>query len=255
MTWQTLATRTASNIWSALAAGDTVTESLVAVRQLRFTHLETRDHYFLRLKAGLATPNDYANDFSTNAFAELRGTAALTNGSLRLTDAIGGQTGSAVLTGLEVWPGQSGFEASFNLALGPIAGATPADGISFSVGDLGSAAWGELGPATARHLTVSFDTYENGAGPIMAKGIRLMMGTNLIAYHNTDPYSNGTNVPVQVSFTSASGASVRFGGTQIFTNVPVPGLVLQPGDRYGFGARTGGYNEVNRVDDVVIGPQ
>lgn len=68
------------------------------------------------------------------------------------------------------------------------------------------------------------------------------------------PYSNGTNVPVQVSFTPASGASVRFNGIQIITTA-VPFFTLQPGDRYGFGARTGGYNEVNRVDDVMIVPR
>ena len=58
----------------------------------------------------------------------------------------------------------------------------------------------------------------------------------------------------RLSFTPASGASVRFNGIQIITTA-VPFFALQPGDRYGLGARTGGYNEVNRVDDVMIIPR
>ena len=96
------------------------------------------------------------------------------HGSLRLTDSIGGQTGSAVLDGVEISPNQTGFDAAFTLTTGPTTTGTPADGVSFAVGDLGTASWGENGPATARNLSIAFDTFENGTGTLAAKGIRIM---------------------------------------------------------------------------------
>src|SRR5262249_31942240 len=68
--WQALGLRVASNVWSGLSSGDSATETqLDSVRSVRFSHLENRDHYFMRLKAGLTAPKDYANDFSTNVVA------------------------------------------------------------------------------------------------------------------------------------------------------------------------------------------
>lgn|GEM_PF-6508283 len=46
--------------------------------------------------------------------------------------------------------------------------------------------------------------------------------------------------------------TVKYNGSNVFTNVRLGTFALQPGDRYGFGGRTGGLNQVNRVDDVVI---
>ena len=61
-------------------------------------------------------------------------------------------------------------------------------------------------------------------------------------------------MPVAVSFDYTTGVTVRFNGTTLFANVQVPGFLLQRGDRFGFGARTGGFAQVNRVDNVSILP-
>ena len=48
---------------------------------------------------------------------------------------------------------------------------------------------------------------------------------------------------------------MKFNGSDVFTNVGLGTFALQPGDRFGFGGRTGGLNQVNRIDDVVIEPR
>ncbi len=196
----------------------------------------------------------YQNDFTATPAVSLRGTAAWVNQSLRLTTAAGDQTGSAVLDGVVVCQGQAGFNALFTVAMGP-GTAPPADGISFSVGDMGSAAFGEDGPVGTRCLTISLDTYDNGTGQPAAIGIRIMVNNAMVAYNATNPYTNGATVPVEVNYTAAAGVTVRYNGAAIFTNTAVPAFTLQAGDRYGFGGRTGGLNEVNVVDNVAISPQ
>ena len=197
----------------------------------------------------------YRNNFNTGlGTATLIGSATLTNQAVQLTDVLGSQTGSVVLTGIAPGPAFSGFTARFTVAMGPTSG-TPADGISFAVGDMGAVAFGENGPATAHILTVALDTYENGAGIPEALGIRLLSNGTVLAYNATNPYTNSLPVPVEVSFDIYTGATVKFNGATIFTNVAVPGFTFQAGDRFGFGGRTGGADERNVVDDVEITPR
>ena len=73
-----------------------------------------------------------------------------------------------------------------------------------------------------------------------------------MAYHPTNPYTNGGAVPVEVSYDTTTGVTVRFNGAVIFNNVAAPGFRFQPGDRFGFGGRTGLYNERKVIDDVEI---
>ena len=70
-----------------------------------------------------------------------------------------------------------------------------------------------------------------------------------------NPYTNGFPTLVQVRYTAAGKLSLTYGGKPIFNEITTPGFTLQPGDRYGFGARTGGATQVCTVDDVVISPQ
>ena len=196
----------------------------------------------------------YQNDFTAVPAATLRGTAAWVNQSLRLTEAVNGQFGSAVLDGVAVCQAQTGFDALFTVATGP-GTAPPADGISFTVGDTGTLPWGEDGPGTPHNLTISLDTYDNGIGQSAAIGIRIAVNGTMVAYNATNPYTNGATVPVEVHYTAATGVTVLFNGAPIFTNTAVPAFSLLAGDRYGFGGRTGGLNEVNVVDNVSISPR
>ena len=194
----------------------------------------------------------YWNDFNASlGAATLRRDAVWTNQAVQLTDAINGQFGAVVLDGIEAGPAVSGFTAKFNATLGPTSNA-PADGLSFSVGDLGTDAWAEAGPPTSHHLSIGFDTFENFVGIPEAIGIHLWVNGTHVAYNATNPYTNGVAVPVEVSYDTTTGVTVRFNGAVIFNNVAAPGFSFQPGDRFGFGGRTGGFNERNVVDDVEI---
>ena len=191
-------------------------------------------------------------DFNTDlGGAALQGSAVRIGNAVRLTDAVGGVAGTVVFAN----PGagspvrQTGFTVDFSLVLGPTTTA-PGDGVSFAVGDMGSGYWGDLGPGTARHINVRFDTYNEG-GP-NATGVRLSVNGTQLAYNPTNPYTNGAPVPVQVTFDEITGLSVTFNGTRLFSNVAVPGFTLLSTDRFGFGAQTGAANEVCTVDDVEI---
>ena len=200
------------------------------------------------------TIGTYVNDFNAGlGAATLRGNAVWTNQAVQLTDAIGGQIGAVVLDGIIASPALSGFTAKFNVSMGATTTGIPADGVSFAIGDLGAAAWSETGPGTAHSLAVGFDTYDNGgAGSI---GIHAWVNGTHVASDPTNPYTNGASVPVEISYDSITGLTVRFNGATIFNQLPVPGFSFQSGDRFGLGARTGGANERAVVDDVEIAPR
>ncbi len=254
--WSLAATRNpVSGTWSTLPPlGAGVEQLLGGARQVSLGMPSNLRQYYVRL-VGTAFANAYDNNFNTDAVATLRGSAVLDAGTLRLTNGTGGQTGAAVLDGVAAWPGQTGFGAAFdlNMAYGP--GGTLADGMSFAVGDLGTGAFGENGPATAHNLSVAFDTYDNGVGQSGAQGMRIVVNGSMVAYSNVNPFTSGNNVRVEVTYTPASGVSVKFNGSNIFTNVAVPGFTLQAGDSFGFGARTGAYTQTSRVDNVTIQPR
>ena len=187
------------------------------------------------------------NNFNTGlGVAILRGSAIWTNGAVKLTDEVTGGAGAVVFDGIIASPTLNGFTARFNLARGPISSGVPADGASFAVGDLGAGVWGETGPGTARNLAVGFDTYENGGNGSI--GIH-------VAVDATNPYTNGVSVPVEISYDTATGVTVRFNGVTIFNNVATPGFAFPQNGRFGLGARTGGSTERAVVDDIEITPR
>lgn len=228
-------------------------------RQLSFTPSGNRPRYFLRLGADEpAIGASYTNDFAVAPRATLFGNAEWNAGGLRLTSDVNSQLGSAILNGLETWPGQTGFSATFNLTTGPGSIPNPADGASFSFGTLPAEAWGEDGPEdwqSSHTLTVVFDTYTSAAGAEFQRGIKIRVNGALLLYSPLNPYSNGAPRAVEITYSPTEGLTVKYNGTNVFTGVNLGGFALQPGDRFGFGARTGGLNQVNRVDDVIIQPR
>lgn len=195
------------------------------------------------------------NEFATGpAGAILSGSAAWTTAGIRLTDNTMGHLGGMVMESPLVVPAQTGFTASFNVTLGPSTTVVPADGMSFVVGDPGSSPWGESGPHTAHSLALGFDTYDNGPANDNI-GIHLWINGTHAAVSPANPYTNGFPTLVQVRYTATGKLSLTYGGKLIFSEIATPGFTLQPGDRYGFGARTGGATQVCTVDDVMISPQ
>ena len=113
--------------------------------------------------------------------------------------------------------------------------------------------WGESGPGTAQNLTVGFDTYDNvGDGGI---GIHLWANGTHLAGNPVNPFTDGATVPVEISYDTATGVTVKFNGATVLSNVALPGFNLPAGSRFGFGARTGGAVERAVLDDIEITPR
>jgi hypothetical protein len=195
---------------------------------------------------------EYINDFSSSVGpASLFGDAILDSGSVRLTDSINGRLGSLVIDDLVPGGAVASFAATFDLQTGP-GSVPPADGISFNLGPLPNSAFGEEG--TFSGLTIAFDTFDN-PGPD-AVGIDVRVNGAIVATNPTNPFTNGAFVSVSVVFDSDGTLDLTFDGAPIFINLPT-GFTPATGDRFGFGGRTGGFNEENRIDNVniVVVPQ
>src|SRR4029079_349617 len=72
-----------------------------------------------------------------------------------------------------------------------------------------------------------------------------------VAAAAADPYTNGLALPAGIVVEPGGVLTLLVAGNPIFFKVPT-GFVPEAGDRFGFGARTGGLNAQNRIDDVVI---
>ena len=86
-------------------------------------------------------------------------------------------------------------------------------------------------------------------------GIHLWVNGTHVAANATNPFTNGVTVPVEISYDTATGITVRFNGATIFTNLATPGFTVPANGRFGLGARTGGSTERAIVDDIEITPQ
>lgn len=240
--------------WSALDLSSATLESIdTQWERVTITDPTSGTGRFARVRVETLAP--FSSDFASGpGNATLRGNSAWSNGEIVLTEATGGQGGSIVLNDLTTTPALNGFTASFNLNIGPEGQISPADGVSFSVGDLGTGTWGETGPATAQNLTVGFDTYNNGPAT-QNIGIHLWVNGSNIAINPTNPFTNGATVPVEISHDLATGITVKFNHAIIFSQVPTPGFTYPENGRFGFGARTGGAVQRTVIDNVIITPR
>jgi hypothetical protein len=239
--------------WTALELSNAVVQSIDSTWE-RVTVIDTNTSSMRFGRVKLMRFDAYRNDFNAALGAvSLRGTALWTNQAVQLTDATNGQLGAVVFEGAYAGPALNGFTARFNMNLGPAGQGVPADGISFAVGDLGASAWGESGPGTARNLTISFDTYDNGGDGSI--GIRVFSNNVAIASNPLNPFTGGVTVPVEITYDVSFGLTVKFNGATIFNQIPTPGFVLPIGSKFGIGGRTGGAVERAVVDDLEIIPR
>ncbi|MCU0797137.1 MAG: chitobiase/beta-hexosaminidase C-terminal domain-containing protein [Akkermansiaceae bacterium] len=240
--------------WSPLDLSTATLQSIDSQwERVTVTDPTSGEKRFARVR--IETLSALSNNFATGrGNATLRGGATWSNGEIVLTEAIGGQGGSIVLDDLTTTPALNGFTARFDLNIGPPGQVSPADGVSFSVGNLGTSAWGENGPATNPNLTVGFDTYNNGPAS-QNIGIHLWVNGTNIAINPTNPFTNGATVPVEISHDLTNGITVKFNHAIIFSQVPTPGFSYPENGRFGFGARTGGAVQRTVIDNVVITPR
>ncbi len=173
------------------------------------------------------------------------------SGALKLTKAINGQVGGFVVEDLDAGANVNSLDVTFDVRCGG-GSATPADGWSFCVGpDLPATGWGEEGPTTAG-LVVAFDIYDNGGGE--APAITLRFGGAQLAEVKPGIAAMTTGagfVPARVLVESDGSLDVWFNNNKIFDNIYLP---YQPLGflKYGFGARTGGLNQNQFIDNLSI---
>ncbi|MCZ6852975.1 MAG: hypothetical protein O7G86_03550, partial [Gammaproteobacteria bacterium] len=98
-------------------------------------------------------------------------------------------------------------------------------------------------------LTISFDTFDNLSSDAIA--IEVFEGETLVARNLTNPFTDGSFVPVSVVFDADGTLDLTFDGNPIFVDLPT-GFTPRSSNRFGFGGRTGDGFEVNRVDNVSI---
>lgn len=171
---------------------------------------------------------------------------------------VGGTSSAFRLPDLDPGNGVAAFSAKWNVS---ITGEDPlADGFSFNFGALG-----DLGAATLTSVTIP---QEAGYGIGLSVGVTTFDG-------NTPGYYvrvNGQMVPggyvakpaadwgdlssqrhhFEVDWHYFNGLTLKVNGQVIFTGLPTVGFVPDIGDRFVFAARTGGYDQQLRLDNLVI---
>ena len=199
------------------------------------------------------------NDGQVPAGTELVGTASVdtqdgVNGSgvLKLTLAENGQSGGFYIGDLDGGKAVSGFTAAFKVRIG---GGTevPADGMSFVwANDVpAGTSFGEDGSGSG--LVVSFDIYDNGAGEAPAIDVRYGGAEAATTKLPISRIVTGDAfVPVLVRVESDGTFDLIYNGQVIYNNLPLPGFAPLAGGAFIFGARTGGLNANQWVDDFAL---
>jgi hypothetical protein len=184
----------------------------------------------------------------------LVGTAAMPgDGALHLTDAENGQGGSIVITNLDTEP-VSGFTLHAKVLVG--GGSTPpADGFSVVWGNdvPTTVAFGEDGAGSG--LILSFDIYDNTnenppAPSIDARYNGQLVGTRPMPYTEIETGTEFADLFVRIE--NDGTLDVHYKGKILFHNVQLPGFTPLTDAAFAIGARTGGLNENQWIDDLQI---
>lgn len=175
---------------------------------------------------------------------------AIENGYLALTYNENSQQGSIILDDLDGGAAIESFTARFKLQIGPGSG-NAADGTSFCFGpDLNSFSnFGEEG--TGNGVIVAFDIYDNGGGE--APAIEVKYGGAVL---DGVKFAKGDMVTSQfedvfIQVTRSGVFNMAYKGSVLFTNVVLPNYAPTAG-QFGIGARTGGENANQWVDDLNV---
>jgi len=196
----------------------------------------------------------FQTDFSgPNNLAAVFGHASITGGSLRLTEASGGQTGSYVLSYLTNYA-VSNFVASFTVCVkNPGAswgGTAGADGFSFVFGTVADTTFSTPQEGIASGLSVTYDTWENGPNDL---GIDIKRNGTRVGYYAMTAASmitGDTFVPMRVVLRDNGSVDVYWNGVKVLDNIAT-GYVPRTG-RFGLAATTGGAWETHWIDDLSI---
>lgn len=200
------------------------------------------------------TSTNATYDFNSGlpANTAVYGSAVVTNGVLSLTTNGGGLQGGFLTADLAPGRVVRGFAATFKLRIAEGSG-QPADGFSFNwANNLPNDSTGEEGAGSG--LTVSFDTYDNGAGE--APAIDVKWNSNVVA-HTAVPLNfitdfSGSFRTALIRLNSDGTLDMTYNCQPVLTRFPIPGYAPQLGGRFLLGARTGGEFAAHSVDDFAV---
>ncbi|MBM3878407.1 MAG: hypothetical protein FJ387_01615 [Verrucomicrobia bacterium] len=174
---------------------------------------------------------------------------------LALTFAENSQMGSIVLNPLDPAGTTIGsFKVSFKTLIGG-GSSTPADGWSvyFGNGPIMAAPFGEEGPeGTDPGITVCFDTYDNGGGEAPAIDVKVngvIVASKKVGFPDL---LSDTFTPLNIELKPNGTLTVDIKGKVIHDNVVLAGYTPITDGQFAIGARTGGLNERNFIDDLSI---
>lgn len=195
----------------------------------------------------------FSSDFNsgTPAGTTLYGTTVVEAGVLKITKAVGGQSGSIIFEDLDSGNAIYGFDMRFKARVGG-GTATPADGFSVNFApDLPDGPLSEEGAGSG--LRIAFDLYDNGGGE--APSIDVKLGDTVLATHKMtipDILTTGTNFDdVHIELKPTGLLNLSYKSSVIYTNFVVQGYQGIAG-RFGIGGRTGGSTANQWIDDLQI---
>ncbi len=178
-----------------------------------------------------------------------------------LADGVGGTLTAFRLPDLNPGKPVSAFSAKWNATIyGDAAFNALADGFSFNFGPLGgitATAFTNLTYANEdgfnAGLTVSVRTYD-GNFPgyyVSVNGVAVPGGFVSKPSANWGSFNTARHF-FEVDWRGDTGLTLRVDGVAIFTNLATPGFIPAAGDRFVFGARTGGSDQETRLDNLAI---
>lgn len=239
----------------SLSAG-TFTESFDSLQ------LDPGDPNFFVPPTGTAWYGNVASGISGGY--DLRTGGVNNSGVLKLTTAVNSHQSSFIIEDLDAGAYVNGIDANWKVRVGGGSG-TPADGFSFVFGQFGAGlggtdgTFGEEGPGTIQGLTIAFDIYNNDTADAAPSFELKWNGTSIrkVSVPIATMRSGTAFWDVSVHVDPDGTLDLRYNNNLIMDNQPIAlasGVrwVPQTGARFAWGARTGGLNENQFIDDISI---
>lgn len=174
------------------------------------------------------------------------------SGFMQLTEAVNSQSSAFELPTPDGVTSIADFTATWMMRVGG-GSDTPADGYSFVVGpDIPDATFGEDGAGSG--LIVSYDIFDNGSTED-APEITIRYKANDVI---TRPFpisvlrTGSDFVQLGVRVNRNGTLDLYYGNTAVYRGVVLPNYTPFTAGRFGWGARTGGLNENQWMDDLKI---